>query len=75
MKRLLWSVGVLVALVVLPSGGSLAAQGVTTAAVIGRLTDDAGGPVAQASVSLLNTTTGQTWSTRAGGDGRRKRQH
>ena len=70
MKRLLWSVGVLVALVALPSGAVLAAQGVTTAAVMGRLTDDAGSPVAQASVTLLNTTTGQTWSTRAGGDGR-----
>lgn len=70
MKRLISSVGVLVALVVLPAATPLAAQGVTTAAVIGRLTDESGSPVAQATVSLLNTSTGQTWSTRAAADGR-----
>lgn len=70
MKRLLASVAALVALVVLPVGGSLSAQGVTTAAVVGRLTDESGSPVGEATVALLNTSTGQTWSTRAAADGR-----
>lgn len=70
MKRLLASVAALVALVVLPLGGSLTAQGVTTAAVVGRLTDESGSPVGEATVALLNTSTGQTWSTRAAADGR-----
>jgi carboxypeptidase family protein len=70
MKRLLWSVGVLVSLLAPLAAVPVCAQGVTTAAMIGRLTDDAGGAVSQAAVSLLNTSNGQSWSTRTGEDGR-----
>jgi hypothetical protein len=46
-----------------------AAQGVTTAAVAGRITDDAGAPVGSAELILVNTTTGERHSTRTRADG------
>ena len=48
----------------------LAAQGITTAAVAGRFTDEAGSPVPQASISLVNRSTGQSYATRSAEDGR-----
>src|SRR3989475_11129369 len=47
-----------------------AAQGVTSAAVSGRLTDENKAAVEQAVVNLINTTNGQRYSTRSGSDGR-----
>ena len=46
------------------------AQGVTSAAVSGRLTDENKAAVEQAVVNLTNTTNGQRYSTRSGADGR-----
>src|SRR2546422_7408251 len=47
-----------------------AAQGVTSAAVSGRLTDENKAAVEQAVVNLINSTNGQRSSTRSGSDGR-----
>ena len=47
-----------------------AAQGVTSAAVSGRLTDESHAPVEQAVVNLINTSNGQRYSTRSSSDGR-----
>lgn len=46
------------------------AQGVTTAAVRGRVIDDAGAPVDRATVVLMNTRTGQRYQTVSREDGR-----
>ena len=46
------------------------AQGVTSAAVMGRVTDDQGNPVAIATVELLNTVSGQRYSARVSPTGR-----
>lgn len=70
MKRLLWSVGVLVSIAVLPAGGSLAAQGVTSAAVAGRVTDDAGAAVSGAAVTITDPSTGTRAARRTSEDGR-----
>lgn len=48
----------------------LAAQGVTSAALTGRVMDDQGNAVATATVELLNTVTGQRYSTRVNPEGR-----
>ena len=45
-----------------------AAQGVTSAAVSGRLTDESHAPVEQAVVNLINTSNGQRYSTRSSSD-------
>src|SRR5438309_498303 len=47
-----------------------AAQGVTSAAVSGRLTDENKAAVEQAVINLTNTSNGQRYSTRSGSDGR-----
>src|SRR3989442_1420452 len=70
MKRLVWSAGVLATFTALVFTQPLAAQGVTSAAVVGRLTDEGGGPVPAAAVSLTNTATGQRYSARSSDDGR-----
>ena len=41
--------------------GSLSAQGVTSAAVVGRITQAGGVPVDGAVVTVLNTSTGGRW--------------
>jgi hypothetical protein len=46
------------------------AQGVTTGAVSGRVTDDAGAPVAGASISVINMSTGAASKVSAARDGR-----
>ena len=48
MKRFFWSVCALAAVLSVAPVTGLVAQGVTTAAVTGRLTDDAGGAVPEA---------------------------
>lgn len=46
------------------------AQGVTSSALTGTVTDDAGGPVASATVAITNSSNGQRSQTRTGADGR-----
>jgi len=70
MKRFFWSVCALAAVLSVAPVTGLVAQGVTTAAVTGRLTDDAGGAVPEATVQLTNTSTGQRYGSRSGADGR-----
>src|SRR5437762_14370484 len=71
MKRVVWSYGVLatIALLVFPARG-VTAQGVTSAAVAGRITDESGAPVPAAQLTLSNGTTGQRYAARSRDDGR-----
>lgn len=57
-------------LVLAAAAPALAAQGVTSAALTGRVTDDQGNPIATATLDLVNTTTGQRYSVRVSADGR-----
>ncbi len=68
MKRLLVSACAL-ALVALPAARSARAQGVTTAAVAGHVTDESGAAVALAEITLVNSNTGARYSTRSREDG------
>jgi len=70
MKRLLWSVPVLAGAALLTPARGAGAQGITSAAVAGRITDDAGAPVPAATVALANAATGLHYSTRPSDDGR-----
>src|SRR3989454_5480737 len=70
MKQEVWSVWALAAIAVVFSAGTVTAQGVTSAAVAGRVTDEAGAPVATALVTLTNASTGQRYSRRAADDRR-----
>jgi len=71
MKRVVWSYGVLatIALLVFPAG-AVTAQGVTSAAVAGRITDESGAPVPAAQLTLINGSTGQRYAARSRDDGR-----
>ncbi len=69
MKRLPWSV-LLLALAGTFAVDSLAGQGVTSAAVAGRVTDETGTPVPSALVTITNSSTGQRYSRRSADDGR-----
>lgn len=69
MNRLIRFVAVLVVLLAPPGFERLAAQGVTTAAVTGRITDDAGTPVPQVELTLTLATTGERRITRSREDG------
>ncbi len=71
MKRVVWSYGVLatIALLVFPAGAVMA-QGVTSAAVAGRITDESGAPVPAAQLTLINGSTGQRYAARSRDDGR-----
>ena len=69
MKRNVWSVGLLLAAVVLGAARPAAAQGVTTAAVTGRITDESGAPVAFAELTLVNAATGERHAVRTRDDG------
>ncbi len=70
MKRLVWSCGVLVTVVLLLPAREGTAQGVTSAAVAGRVTDESGAPVPSAGLTLVNSSTGQRYSRRSAEDGR-----
>ena len=48
----------------------LAAQGVTSAALNGRVTGDGSGAIAGATIEIVHTPTGQRYQTRSGPDGR-----
>jgi hypothetical protein len=69
MKRLLLSVCALAGLA-LASAPTLRAQGVTTAAVTGHVTDESGAPVPLADLILTNGSTGQRHTARSRDDGR-----
>jgi carboxypeptidase family protein len=69
MKRELWFAGALLATAAFVAVPSMAAQGVTTAAVSGRVADETGAPVAQAELTLVNASTGERHSVRSRDDG------
>src|SRR5213596_968642 len=71
MKRVVWSYGVLAtfALLLFPARAATA-QGVTSAAVAGRVTDESGAGVPGAVLTLVNSSTGQRYSRRSADDGR-----
>ena len=71
MKRVVWSCGMLAtfALLLFPARPALA-QGVTSAAVAGRVTDESGAGVPGAVLTLVNGSTGQRYSRRSADDGR-----
>src|SRR5256885_10320460 len=71
MKRVVWSCGMLatIALLLIPPRAALA-QGVTSAAVAGRVTDESGAPVPAAQLTLTNGSTGQRYAARSRDDGR-----
>ena len=69
MKRLLVSACAL-ALLGLWAAPSARAQGVTTAAVAGHVTDESGAAVPLADLTLVNGSTGTRYSTRSREDGR-----
>jgi outer membrane receptor protein involved in Fe transport len=70
MKWRVWSLAVLAAVVLVALPGLARAQGVSSAAVTGRVTDEAGAPVAEVEVSLVNTSTGERFARRSTPDGR-----
>src|SRR6266704_5677376 len=71
MKRVVWSGGVLatIALLLVPPRAALA-QGVSSAAIAGRITDESGAPVPAAQLTLINGSTGQRYAARSRDDGR-----
>jgi len=69
MKRFVWSIGVVAAVAVLAPRPS-PAQGITSAAMAGRVADDGGQPVPAATVSLNSASTGVHYTTRSAADGR-----
>src|SRR6266566_1813310 len=69
MKRLLW-ISCVSGVLALLAASVASAQGVTSAAVAGRITAEASAPVGTALVTLVNGSTGQRYSRRAADDGR-----
>src|SRR5579859_3008116 len=69
MKRLLVSACAL-ALLGAAIAPSARAQGVTSAAVVGTLSDESGGAVANATITLVNGSTGRRYEARSAADGR-----
>src|SRR2546430_10227564 len=71
MKRVVWSCGMLAtfALLLFPARPALA-QGVSSAAVAGRVTDESGAGVPGAVLTLVNGSTGQRYSRRSSDEGR-----
>ena len=70
MTKLVRSFCILGALVGFIPFRELAAQGVTSAAVVGRVTDDAGQPIPSGSLTLTNTASGVRYLARSADDGR-----
>ncbi len=70
MKRACSFLGVLAVLGASVLAGRIAAQGVTSAAIEGRLTSETGEPVDNATVTLVNASTGQRYAARSAADGR-----
>ncbi|HEY6809432.1 MAG TPA: TonB-dependent receptor [Gemmatimonadales bacterium] len=70
MNRIRLSALALAVVATVASGRSLAAQGVTSAAVVGRLVDETGAAVAGATITLVNGSNGRRYETRSADDGR-----
>jgi hypothetical protein len=70
MKRFVWSCGVVATVVLLLPVRAATGQGVTSAAVAGRITDETGTPVPAAQLTLINGSTGQRYAARSRDDGR-----
>jgi hypothetical protein len=70
MNRLVRSICVLALIAVFAPLRAALTQGVASAAVVGQVTDEAGAPVPEAQVVLINTATGQRYATRSAVDGR-----
>src|SRR5437667_8890867 len=70
MKRFVWSIGVFAAVVVLAPVRAMTAQGVTTAAVAGVVTDSSGGPLDGARVVAVHGPSGTTYAAVTRADGR-----
>src|SRR6266700_4345448 len=70
MKRFVRSCCVLASFAFLISTRGALAQGVTSAAVAGRITDESGAPVPAAQLTLTNGSTGQHYAARSRDDGR-----
>ncbi|HMH83316.1 MAG TPA: TonB-dependent receptor, partial [Gemmatimonadales bacterium] len=69
MKRFVRSCGVLATFALLLPAHEGIAQGVTSAAVAGRVTDEAGAAVPSANLTLVNGSTGQRYAARTRQDG------
>ena len=70
MKRFVWSCGMVATVALFVPARAVTAQGVTSAAVAGRVTDESGAAVPAAQLSLTNGSTGQRYSARTREDGR-----
>src|SRR5437764_665395 len=70
MKRFVWSIGVLAAVVVLAPVRAMTAQGVTTAAVAGVVTDSSGAPLDGARVISVHRPSGTEYAAVTRADGR-----
>ena len=70
MKRFVRSCCVLASFAFLISTRGALAQGVTSAAIAGRITDESGAPVPAAQLTLVNGSTGQRYAARSREDGR-----
>src|SRR2546422_2641759 len=70
MKRFVWSCGVLATIALFLPDRAATAQGVASAAVAGRITDESGAPVPAAQLTLVNGSTGQRYAARSREDGR-----
>ncbi len=69
MKRYVWSVSLLLVLLGFGAVRPAVGQGVTTAAVTGRVSDESGAPVALAELLLVNASTGERHTVRTRDDG------
>src|SRR5437764_7020406 len=70
MKRFVWSIGVVAAVVVLAPVRAMTAQGVTTAAVAGVVTDSSGAPLDGARVIAVHRPSGTEYAAVTRADGR-----
>src|SRR5213082_739754 len=70
MKRFVWSIGVCAAVVVLAPVRAMTAQGVTTAAVAGVVTDSSGAPLDGARVIAVHRPSGTEYAAVTRADGR-----
>src|SRR5690348_788041 len=69
MRHLVWSCALLVTVGFLTSSRAVVAQGITSAAIAGHITDESGAPVPDATLSLTNGATGQISAARTRADG------
>ena len=69
MRRSVWSVRALALVILIPTPGALPAQGVTTAAVAGHVSDESGSPVPLAELTLISGSTGERHAIRSRQDG------